>query len=330
MLKTILCLSGLTLLSLMQASGQVHVGASTSMYLRANTTLAADSLILVPSTDLTLSNLSISHTSTPVTGPNGASILKVYQLSAPVNFQGHVGMYYADAQLNGNVAALLALAYKDEHTGNWVTTTGSAVNTTTRFVSNTLAAPVSLSSFTATSSSTALPVSLIDFTAYAEGKDARLNWELMTHDQHAVCYVQRSADGAHFTSLGKVMLREGRHTYKLYDRKPNTGTNFYRLQWEEQGKEKFSAARTVTFSETSPVLTIYPVPVTGQLHLKLSDNPANGSYITLASVDGKVMLHKEVIHPTMSLDMQSFAAGTYLLAYYDGSAFSYYKIEKPR
>jgi hypothetical protein len=329
MLKRIIGVTAIALLFMTQAFAQLYTGA-IGLYIKSGTTLATDSLVLIPSADLNLNNMTITHSDTVVQGIGGASIEQLYKLSAPLTFQGTAGMYYNTAQLNGNAAATLALAYNDVVSGNWVTTTGTTVNTGTNYLSETFSTPVQLSGITATTFGVVLPITLVDFTATSEGHKVRLDWEMNATDKNTFCEVQHAADGKHFSILGKVSLLAGNQIYNLYDNQPLQGMNFYRLVWQDEtGMEKFSPIRSVLFSSNQQQgLTLYPLPVKDLLNINMPGNPGSSSYIILSGIDGKTLVRKDISAKTMSLDLRSYPAGMYVLTYFDGLSVKQYKIDK--
>lgn len=328
MLKRIIGASAIALLSMTQAFAQLYTGA-TGLYIKSGATLATNSLVLIPSSDLNLNSTTITHSDTVVQGIGGASIEQQYKLSAPLTFQGTAGMYYNTAQLNGNAAATLALAYNDIVSGSWITTSGTTVDTVTNYLSQTFAAPVQLSGITATTFGVILPITLADFTVRAEANRVRLDWEMNTTDKNTFCEVQHAADGKHFSNLEKVSLLAGNHVYNLYDNHPLQGMNFYRLVWQDEtGKEKFSPIRSVLFnSNQQQGLTLYPMPVTDLLNISMPGDPGNG-YIILSGIDGKTLARKDLSAKTMSLDLRSYPAGMYVLTYFDGLSVKQYKFDK--
>ena len=332
MLKKIICFQAFALLAATQALAQLYVGPGASMYVAANTPITTDSLVLIPSVAMTLGSTEFTHSNTPVPGlSGGASILQAYTLATPLNFQGTIGLYYTDDELNGNAEPNLQLAYNNGTTGNWVTTTGTTVNTSTHYLSRVFSTPIQFAGITATSTGVALPISILDFTARAEEQRVRLDWEMTVTDP-VVCEVERSADGHRFSALEKVALNTANRTYRIYDNQPLQGTGFYRLRWNEgNGIAKYSPVRSVVMgSPAQQGLTLYPVPVHNRLYLNLSGTAAEGSYVTLASMDGKTLIRKDFSGETMSLDLQVYPTGIYLLTHYNGASIRHYKIDKSK
>lgn len=329
MLKNFLCFQAMLLLAAAPAIAQLHVGPTAYIQVSGGTTMMIDSVLLIPSTNLSLNNIKFLHSDTPLAGP---SIRSVYTSDVPFNFQGTLGLYYADAQLNGNTAATLQLVYRDGGAGNWITTTGTTVNTTTHFLSRTFAAPVLLSGATAISEGTPLPVTFFDLAAYAEKGRVRLDCEIAVTDDRAIYELERSSDGKKFANLEQIPVAAGRRSYRLYDNEPEMGANYYRLrQVGGTGGIIYSRTHKVMFrNDTQSQLTLYPIPTNGVLYLDFGEIPVNGSNITLTAMDGKVLIHKNLLEQVMSIDLHAYAAGNYVLTYYNGTNARHYKIRKAR
>lgn len=328
MLKNFLGLQATLLLTAVPALAQLYIGPSAYMQVSAGTTVAVDSVLLIPSADLSLNNINFLHSNTPLAGPG---IRYVATSDAPFNFQGTLGLYYTDAQLNGNTAANLQLAYRNGVPGSWITTTGTTVNTATHFLSRTFT-PTVLSGITATSASVPLPVAVLDLAAYSEERHVRLDCEVGLMDDNAGYELERSLDGKKFAYLEQVPVIANRRSYTLYDSRPETGANFYRLRKVGgTGNIVYSRVCKVIFgNDAQDELTLYPVPANDVLYLNLRESPANGSYIILTSMDGKTFLQKELSAQAMTIDLHAYASGSYILAYYNGKNVRHYKINKAK
>lgn len=306
---------------------QLYTG-TTGMFIKSGTTLSVDSMVWVPSTDLSLSGTTISASAIPITATGGASIRKVLQLSSPLQFQGVFGLYYRDDQLNGNTAANLQLAYRDSLLSGWTTTSGTTVDVATHYLSYTLATSQQLSRITATSTGVNLPLNLIQFRATALGSRVRLDWEMVADAAREVS-IQRAAEGKHFNTIGAVLTSTQEQNYLFYDDVPLAGNNYYRLYWNDEGKEKYSPVRTVVMDQYgSNRLSLHPVPASDRLNISFPSQPKSGDYVQLLSLDGKVLLQKDCHENRMSLDIHEYPAGIYLLSWANGSTVNYYRIPK--
>ena len=104
------------------------------MTILAGTPVSIDGLTLTPSSNLTLATNSIQRSSTPLLGK--PSINRLYQFGNPILFTGTIGLLYQPSELNSYLEPSLQLAYTSSSNGPLTVTTGSSVNTSTHYVSN--------------------------------------------------------------------------------------------------------------------------------------------------------------------------------------------------
>jgi hypothetical protein len=328
MLKNFLCFQAL-LLAVAPAGAQLNIGPTAYVRVTVGTTLTIDSISLTPSASLSLNNIKFRHSNTPLVGP---SIRSVYTSDVAFNFQGTLGLYYADAQLNGNNVAALQLAYRNGGSGNWITTTGTAVNPTTHFLSRIFAAPVPLSGITAGSTGTPLPITFFNLAAYAEERRVRLDCDLAVTDDHAIFELERSSDGSNFIYLGQLPVTVDRRAYRIYDNEPETGVNIYRLhKVGANGNAMYSRTCKVIFgNEARESISIYPNPVDNMLCLTLGEVPAPESYIMLVSMNGRMLMYKNHLEQVTNIDLHTHPSGNYIVMYYDGASVRRYPITKTK
>ena len=165
-----------------------------------------------------------------------------------------------------------------------------------------------------------LPVSLMIFTAEKAGTGSLLQWSTGQEINSNYIIVEHSADGIHFTELGRVNAYINsviRRNYSFVDQHPFSGNNYYRLRFVSQdATEQLSAVRLVRFGKTGTIL-IYPNPVSaGQLNVLLPDNWTNSSIdFTLLNQLGQKLVTKHInnAHQTEMLDVTALPSGDYLL-----------------
>lgn len=206
------------------------VGSSSALTIKSGTVFGADSLVLTPGTDLTLSsnNIQVSHTAVnlaPVPGIN-----RVYNLASQVSFTGTIQLYYQLSELNGNTES--ALQYTDSSVGSfWLASASGTVNTSLHYVQQVASARPFIG-LTASTQGTVLALSLVSFAGLWQGDQVGLEWVInQTHDA-AEYVVESSTDGISWKAIGTVpgQTGDGLYTYRFNDTDPLTGTVFYRLQ----------------------------------------------------------------------------------------------------
>jgi len=207
----------------------LSAGSSSTLFIKAGTVLGADSLVLTPSSNFTLSSNTLTVTPTAVNVIPSPGINRVYNLTSQVNFTGTIQLYYQTSELNGNPEA--ALQYTDSSVGSfWLASGTSTVNTTLHYVQQTAAARNFIGA-TASHQGTVLALSLISFTGAWQGSDAGLSWTIDQTAESADYTIERSTDGSGWTGVGFVAGRngDGMQVYAFSDANPPSGALLYRL-----------------------------------------------------------------------------------------------------
>jgi hypothetical protein len=142
-----------------------------------------------------------------------------------------------------------------------------------------------------------LPVSWGLIQAKAEGNTNLLRWESLTEDNNAGFEIQRSTDGARFSTLdfepskatnGYSVMRQ---QYAFVDKQPQGNRQYYRLvQLDRDGKKSFSTVVKVDRNRKlrTMVLASYPNPVKAQLLLEMPDYPGQELSTRLTDLAGKL------------------------------------------
>ncbi|MDQ6476865.1 T9SS type A sorting domain-containing protein [Dyadobacter sp. LHD-138] len=308
-MKRYLLICQLALLYPFNADAQFTVG-SESFFIKENTDVYLDGLTLKPTTALTLTNKTLTISGTPFPGsPPG--IARVYNFNDAFSFEGRLGLFYQASDLNGNVEATLQVVHKDAVA---VVTTGSVVNTTTHYIYNDLAGPMTFKSATAAFPG-ALPVTLIDFTAKKEGGVAQLSWSTSYETNSNFFEIQRSRDTKNWLTLNEMPAwRESRMTrgYDYTDNHPEAGANFYRLKMvDKDGSFALSKIRDLTFTKGIET-TLYPNPVLEKLKIKVDDwHEVAG--VKLFNNQGKTFFESANALSAREIDMKDFPSGIYMV-----------------
>lgn len=145
-----------------------------------------------------------------------------------------------------------------------------------------------------------LPVELVSFTGKQIDESIRLDWVTAAELDNDYFEVQRSADGEHFETIGKV---EGngtsnfQHYYIFNDNKPLRGITYYRLvQYDFDGVFEIHQTISVESSvvERRMQILAYPNPVLDRklLNVELNVEHKTSALIRVLSVTGKVVLEE--------------------------------------
>ena len=296
------------------ANAQLISFGAAGVTIKGNTTLCMDSLALIPSSDLTLTNTVLNKTSTIIHPGSNPYISRVYRFTNTTPpFNGSVQFYYRDgAELNGIPESSLTL---NIHNGTgWASypvTTRDAVN---NFVLTNGISNVSLNELTLANLLTPLPVDPFAFTATKQNQSALLNWTTVVGLNFRNFAVQHSINGTNWTVIGSLKVPGNsslNNNFSFIHSKPLNGTNYYRiLKVDIENNYSYSAIRSLRFSTQLETFAILGNPVINYV-ICLQVNEATDLY--LYNADGKLILHENVYAGRKNIDVRGYAKGEYLL-----------------
>ncbi|MBU6159361.1 MAG: T9SS type A sorting domain-containing protein, partial [Bacteroidetes bacterium] len=166
-------------------------------------------------------------------------------------------------------------------------------------------------------SSIILPVTLIQFEAIMKAGVVHIYWQISDAIDHAYFEVEKSVNGRHWTSLGKIQELHGTSNFKkeyyATDAKPAIGNNYYRLkQVDTDGKFSYSGIRLVVNGEGNQ-LQLFPNPA--KHHFLLSGLKKGMSHqILVMDIAGKLIHSTNTSNTVHSIEMPaSSTTGIYLI-----------------
>jgi hypothetical protein len=174
-----------------------------------------------------------------------------------------------------------------------------------------------------------LPITLLSFTAQAQNnKAALLQWTTATESNNKGFAVQRSADGANFTTLDFVNSKAANGNssiqlnYSYTDSHPLNGVNYYRLaETDLDGTVHYSDVQSVQFNN---LLSVYPNPV--QSILTVTGISSEATY-RLISISGATVLQGTLQASAKNQILVSgLADGIYFLRIIENGAVNTFKI----
>lgn len=293
------------------ASAQFVIGTG-GLTVQPGATLTFDSLVLQPSTTLTVTSNEVRRSETPVGSITGATgIDRVYQFTTPLIFTGTAGFFYRADELGPNTESMLKLAY--ESGSNWITASGSTLNTTTKFISQSFPG-TTFSRLTATSAATPLPVSLLQFTAYkVSNRQAALKWKVYEERNANSYQVERSPDGKLFDHIGTVAAT-GHQEYSFIDDLPGKGMNYYRLKMIDGNMDAvYSPVRQLLFDKDRDMITIAPNPASHELAINVHHEEWIGQEAKVYDMTGNLMTSIVLSGMQTNVSVSSWPQGLYLL-----------------
>lgn len=185
------------------------------------------------------------------------------------------------------------------------------------------------SNFFINAGTTPLPVTLKSFSGKNEGAVNLLNWETAEEKNFSHFELQRSADGISFSKLGTVDAR-GTGSYTYTDGQPFEGQNIYRLKMMDRdgGSTLSKVVKLMSKKGDGLSVNVHPNPVKQQLHVAVTGKIDGKALIHILDITGKVLQTISVPGSNLTIDMSSFAAGTYIIRYTDNTHNTVTKISK--
>lgn len=292
----------------------ITVTSGSDLTILAGTPFSADGLILTPSADYTLSNVSLSRTSTVVNTNSSPYIARVYQFSTTMNpFSGTVQINYQPGELNGIVPSTLQLnAHNGTSWNSFVTAVNDGPN---NFVLSGALSGQPLSEMTLGVLS-ALPVSWYSFTANKQSKRALLQWTTGSEKNTLNYTVQQSISGKSWSNIGTVPAAGNSSStsrYSFVHATPTAGKNFYRiLQTDIDGKFSYSEIRPLYFNADEASFSVISNPVSnGSLMVQV--NSATVLPLAMFDIDGRLLWKKQLGAGVQTINVSGFTKGTYFL-----------------
>ncbi len=230
--------------------------------------------------------------------------------------------------LTGTTASDFRLLVDNDGDGDFTTGTqningaASYDGTTVTFTGvNFTAAPKTVMTIiSGASASTPLPVTWASFTGVLSNGNVNLNWTVGANENASYYQVQRSADGANFTTIGKVSNIADVITYGYVDESPLDGANYYRiLETDLDGKSIYSKVISVTVKGAFTVnLLNNPILANKQdAEVEIAASNSGNASIEVYSLSGtrvaSLMTTVSASTNRISIPLASAPAGAYIV-----------------
>ncbi len=171
-----------------------------------------------------------------------------------------------------------------------------------------------------------LPIMLNDFKAVKKDRSVHLIWNA-SMDAESRFNVQRSGDGAHFTTIGTLYFPTGTdgisNNYNYTDEAPLPGMNYYRLEYTETGERTLYSDIAIVRLPDERNFTVAPNPATGNIiYVELDKTRQSKVTLRLLTITGKVIDQQQVNagSKTIPLKLNKYVSpGTYILQVLEGN-----------
>lgn len=288
------------------------VSSGTDLTIKSGTVFSADSLVLTPSADFTLSDINLTKNTTVFHSTFNPYISRVYLFSNnTAAFSGAVRVNYLDGELNAlSEPTLQVNIHNNIAWQSFSSNTNDAVN---NFVLSNTISNLALNEVTLASALAPLPLTWLSFTATKQNTAVLLQWSTANEINTKDFTVQYSIDGIRWNNLTMLLKNTGTsntHAYSYIHANPEKGTNYYRIvQTDMDGRGSQSIIRTVKFAANNSSFYVLTNPVKNTIQVQVNTAMA----LSLYSADGKMLLQKQFNAGPQNIDVSKYAKGIYLL-----------------
>jgi hypothetical protein len=170
-----------------------------------------------------------------------------------------------------------------------------------------------------------LPITLLHFAAQPRDNNKVLvTWTTATEINNLYFVIERSADGKHFESIGRVAGAGNSNqllNYSFTDVNPLPGISYYRLQQvDADGRYTYSTIATVRIdAQRALTLTLLPNPVGSYVNININTNTAGKTYtMKVTGTDGRTVMQTSGSVNTLNQQLNSrlsyLVPGVYVLS----------------
>ena len=143
------------------------------------------------------------------------------------------------------------------------------------------------------------PVRFVFVHAQQKNEDIEVSWEVTNEEMVSRYEIEESSDGQSFVKASQVNLDSKKAgQYNWLDQHIKEGLNYYRIKViNKDGSVAYSQTVNVNIGSFSPLISIYPNPITnGIIHIRFNNQPAGAYALRLMNQLGQVILAEKVIH----------------------------------
>ncbi|MCC6761832.1 MAG: T9SS type A sorting domain-containing protein [Chitinophagaceae bacterium] len=167
----------------------------------------------------------------------------------------------------------------------------------------------------------ALPISWLYFKGATQQKNNVLNWSTANEQNSKEFRIERSFNGASFSSIGTVAANgntSSPSSYQFIDYhidKLNSKVMFYRLkQIDKDNKFNYSSVIRLTYNQEEKSKTIvYPNPTPGTIHVTIGDKKLIGSMAIVVDQNGRVIQNIKITAENQAINLSSYSNGIYYI-----------------
>jgi len=179
-----------------------------------------------------------------------------------------------------------------------------------------------------------LPIELIRFTSICSEGNVKLLWATASEINNDYYTIERSFDGVHFNKIGDLPGAGNSSQileYNWMDKKPLSGTNYYRLkQTDFDGKFSYSDLKASTCKKGKN-FSVYPNPFKNNFKIQFSEETGFPLTVEIHDYLGRIVYQKYIEYERAYIDVElnnRHKSGTYSLRIFNSLEYNVQKIIK--
>jgi len=165
-----------------------------------------------------------------------------------------------------------------------------------------------------------LAIGISDISAVNKGTKNRVDWKTATEDRGDMMSLERSADGAHFSTLANIATHGKASDYTYWDETPVQGVNYYRVKvTAASGETSYTKIVTATVKAQTGQLAItaVPNPVRDKVTVSIYGSNSTSGTVEVMDPTGKRLLQYNTANNSAVIDMSGLPSGIYFIRYAD-------------
>lgn len=164
-----------------------------------------------------------------------------------------------------------------------------------------------------------LPVVLMGFDAVKQNNAVNITWSTQQEFNTNFFQVERSFDGANYTSIGKVAAAGNSTTPRSYsysDAAPSRGIAYYRVRIVDlDGKVGFTTVKAIRAVASTAKVSVYPNPAISVANVVVNNADNQAFSLNVFNRNGQLVSQKRASAGTtaVALEVSALPAGDYII-----------------
>jgi hypothetical protein len=141
-----------------------------------------------------------------------------------------------------------------------------------------------------------LPVNFTSFTGIIKDNKTALSWSTVNEVNNSHFVVERSANGRHYDSVGRVQAGSSTSNTYSFNENNTNATSYYRLkQVDINGAYLYSSVITLKNSGSNKEMTVYPTQATSTINYVVSSETPAAVTVQVYTITGQPVISQQAV-----------------------------------